>query len=285
MKISRLIVLITLFVLSFVTVNGVAAEIFEIDNFEQLSTILRKSSKDDLIIFDVDEVLVYPENVVQLQVAANFWEDTMDKIENRLGKDKRNLLHAAMLAQSKWALTDNELPALIHELQANKIKILALTAFWVGKMGEIESVEAWRRDQLKNYGIDLSLNVLVEKPHFEIKNDFFAIKHPNTLPVYHEGILLTNRHPKGDVINAFLRQINFRPKGIIFVDDRISHIKDLENFCKLSNIPFIGIHDNRIFTKYNTFNEKIGKFQFDYLEKHRIWLSDADAMDQMGPKP
>ncbi len=273
-----LLILITMFVSSIATTNGVLAEILEVNHVGQLSSILKNTSPDALIIFDVDEVLVYPENVVQLQVAADFWEDTMENIEKRMGKEKRNAMHATMLLQSTWALTDPEIPMLIQALQSKKNTVLALTAFWVGKMGEIESVEHWRSDQLRHYGIDFSINAIVKNMHFEINNNHLATRNPENLPVYHEGIIFTNRHQKGEVISAFLKQINFTPKEIVFIDDRMSHIKDLENYCSSKNIPYVGIHDNRIFNKHHHFNEKLGKFQFEYLEKYQVWLKDGEAM-------
>jgi hypothetical protein len=57
------------------------------NEIEQLELILEQATPNSLVIFDVDEVLVYPTNIVQLQVASPFWEASMSDIEQRLGKD------------------------------------------------------------------------------------------------------------------------------------------------------------------------------------------------------
>lgn len=254
------------------------AEIIEINHFEQLSTTLKNAPPEALIVFDVDEVLVYPQNIVQLQVAADFWESTMDNIEQRLGRERRNDLHAIMLLQSKWFLTDPKMPTLIQTLQAKKHKIVALTAFWTGKMGNIESVESWRINQLKNNGINLSVNPMLKQTYLQISNETFLKRTDRHLPVYQEGVIFTSRHPKGEVIKAFLKQLNYTPKEIIFIDDRIKNVKELADFCKAENIPYLGLHDKRLLLKFNTFNERLGKFQFERLEKDSVWLGDPEAI-------
>lgn len=255
--------------------NTALAERYTMHQIEQLETILEKATSNTMVIFDVDEVLVYPTNLVQLQAASPFWEATMFDIEKRLGKIQRDLLHSIMLLQSDWKLTDAALPSIIKNLQKRKIQVLALTSFRRGEMGNIQSIEDWRSLQLKKYGMDFSITTGLPKSYFEINR--LKRSDGTKKPVYKDGIIYTDLHSKSDVLDSFLEQAKFKPNEIIFIDDRLSNVLDLENYCKSANINFIGIHDDRILKKYISFDENLGKYQFHYLEHHRVWLNDEEA--------
>lgn len=267
--------IVTILLCSLCYFQSAFAETVSIQDVKELATVLKKAPADALVIFDVDEVLVYPENIVQLQVASSFFEGTMDNIEKRLGKPTRDLLHSILLLQSKWQLTDPEIPQLIQDLQLQKIRMIALTAFRSGEMGKLPSVEDWRSGHLKKHNIDLSITAGMPKNYFEI-TQLTKIKEKD-FPVYKDGIIYTNHYPKGEVLGAFLAQTNIQPKSIIFVDDKISNIHSVENFCKSANIKYLGIHDNRIFKDHNIFDKSLGEYQFQYLEHNKTWLSDLEA--------
>lgn len=281
-NLTRLSIFAILLLLSGFYQNTALAERYTMHQIEQLQTILEKATPDTLVIFDVDEVLVYPTNLIQLQVASPFWEATMADIEKRLGKSQRDLLHSIMLLQSHWKLTDAAFPDIIKNLQKRNIQVLALTSFRRGEMGNIQSIEDWRSLQLKKYDMDFSITAGLPKSYFEInilKNSDGTKK-----PVYREGIIYTDLHSKSTVLASFLEQTHLNPREIIFIDDRMSNIQDLEIFCKNINIGYIGIHDDRILKKYFSFDENLGRYQFHYLEHHHIWLSDNDARKEMTDK-
>lgn len=278
-NLTRILFFAILLFLNVIYSNTASAERYTMSQIEQLPLILEKASEKTLVIFDVDEVLVYPTNLVQLQVASPFWEAKMADIEKRLGKTNRDLLHSIMLLQSRWELTDARLPSIIHDLQKRKVQVLALTSFRRGKMGNIESIEEWRNKQLKNYQIDFSISAGLSQNQFEINK---LTKSDGTKkPVYRDGIIYTDLHLKSDVLSSFLKQGNVTPKEIIFIDDRLSNINDLEIFCKDFNIGYVGIHDDRILKKYSSFDENLGAYQFQHLEQHHKWLTDEEAKQKI----
>jgi hypothetical protein len=207
----------------------------------------------------------------------------MSDIENRLGKSKRDLLHSIMLLQSQWELTDKEIPDLIKKLQLKNIRVLALTSFRRGMLGQIPSIEDWRSTQLKKHNIDFNATTGITQDHFEIQssNDTFSEKKP----VYKNGIIYTDLHSKNEVLSAFFEQTDSKPKEIIFIDDRSGNVDAIEYFCKTLDISFIGIHDQRVLKRsHNRFNERLGKYQFRYLEYHHVWLQDTDAIRKMADR-
>ncbi len=263
--------------------NCAYAERYTMEHIEQLNNILDKATSKTLVIFDVDEVIVYPTNLIQLQPASPFWEAKMADIEKRLGKDKRDLLHSIMLLQSRWELIDATLPQIINTLQSRNIQVLALTSFRTGKMGKIQSIEDWRRQQLKNHNIDFKITAGISKSYFEING--LENSDGTKKPVYKDGIIYTDLQSKSVVLNAFLAHNHLNPNEIIFIDDRISNVEDLESFCNKININFIGIHDNRLLTKHPHFDPNLGQFQFFYLENHHVWLNDREAKEKMLQTP
>ncbi|HXH54729.1 MAG TPA: DUF2608 domain-containing protein [Gammaproteobacteria bacterium] len=280
MAIARFMTSIILFFSSLLYGEILFAKIVVIKETGELACVLKNAAPGSLVIFDVDEVLVYPENVVQLQIAAPFWEATMADLEKRRGKATRDLLHSIMLLQSKWQLTDAEMPSLIQDLQRQKIRVIALTTFWTGKMGKLKSVEDWRSTHLKKHHIDFSITADISKSYFNITA--FDKVSAKAYPVYKDGIIYTNHYAnKGEVLGAFLKQANLSPTNIIFIDDKLKNVADIENFCNTANISYTGIHDNRILKTHNIFNATLGKYQFDYLENHYVWLSDLEAKKRL----
>lgn len=261
---------------------SVTATIFAMDTIEQLELLLTQADKDSLVIFDVDEVLVYPENVIQLQIASPFWDGRMLDLERRLGSKTRDLLHSIMLKQSYWKITDQRLPHIIANLQFNHIKTIALTAFRSGEMGELSSIEDWRSGELRKRHIDFNINSSWTNQHFNIHS--LSEIAGKKMPVYKDGIIYTNHHPKGKVLFAFLAQVDFKPKKIFFVDDRMKNIIDLKNACLEKNISFLGVHDTRIINQHNSFDPQLGAYQFEQLESSHIWLSDQVAKQAMEEK-
>src|SRR5437870_2871147 len=95
--IARFVMPAILFLSSFFYVEMLFATRVSINDMVELTSVFKQVTPDSFVIFDVDEVLVYPENIVQLQVAAPFWEASMSELEKRRGKETRDLLHSIML--------------------------------------------------------------------------------------------------------------------------------------------------------------------------------------------
>lgn len=278
-NLTRISIFAILLLVTILCQSTASAERYTMHQIEDLQPILDKATENTLVIFDVDEVLVYPENLVQLQAASPFWEAKMADIENRLGKPQRDLLHSIMLLQSNWKLTDATLPKIIKSLQNRRMRVLALTSFRTGKMGNISSVEDWRNFQLKIHNIDFSVSAGLLQNSFTINN--LKKSDGTKKPVYKNGIIYTDLHSKSDVLASFLGQTNLKPQEIIFIDDRLSNIQDLETLCRNFSIHYVGIHDDRILKKYSSFDENLGGYQFQYLEKNHVWLSDNIAKNRM----
>ena len=92
--------------------------------------------------------------------------------------------------------------------------------------------------------------------------------------LYKKGILFAKGIEKGRVLEQFLKRINFNPKSVVFIDDKLKHLDEVEKFCEKSKIKFLGL-------RYGYLDEKVKNFQMfiaDMQHKNlKNILSDEDA--------
>ena len=75
----------------------------------------------------------------------------------------------------------------------------------------------------------------------------------------------------------FLDKIKLQPRKIIFIDDRIENIRSVAEECIKYHIEFIGLHYTAAAILSEQLDEKVARYQYDYLLKNKRWLSDAEA--------
>ena len=103
---------------------------------------------------------------------------------------------------------------ILTELERRKIPTLALTKLFTGKFGLIEDFTEWRLKEFQTLNLDFNKltpikgEMLIEELHIGCG-----------IPTLKEGVILTANADKGEVLKHILRQKNYYPKSIIFVDD------------------------------------------------------------------
>lgn len=206
------------------------SEIYEIST---ISEIEKWIIPDTLILFDLDNTIFESTDVIS---HANWFNDMSHKYPNKIAEIlKRNW---AATQKSDVKLIEVLTPKIIRKLQDEGVRVMALTS------RNMVLLEATLR-QVKSTGIDFSRT----SPH---KNSTY----------FHEGILFSdNNYPKGEALNAYLKDINFKPKRIILVDDLK---KNLESVCRATGA--IGL--------YYPLVDKKRHLEWDEKEAERRWLSE-----------
>ncbi len=65
----------------------------------------------------------------------------------------------------------------------------------------------------------------------------------DTPTLYIEGVLFTGEYnKKGEIFVRFLSMINKKPKKVLFIDDKRSHVEDVKRALTNENIDYIGVH-------------------------------------------
>lgn len=240
---------------------------------------LENADVETLVVFDIDNTLYTPKDLLLRPCGVDFFKQLIYQYAGKISSEQLRYLSSIMISQRSVDLIDPNFPVIIKELQSNDIKTIALTAMQTGPYGQIESMEDWRYEELKKLDIDFR-NAFPKFPHiiFEEMNTAYG------LPVFKHGILASSRHTKGDVLVAFLKQIHWHPKKVIFIDDHLEFIESVSEEMKLRGIHFSGFHF--VTEQFNTekVNEEVARLQFEYLLEHQTWLSDDQALQMLKDK-
>lgn len=252
----------------------------QIQSLNEIKNIILEST-NALIIFDVDEVLITSKDIfihpecddIFMQLVRNkFAEVTTEEEKQEL----ENRLSLCMLLPER-VLIEESTPNFIKELQTRGIKTLALTSCQTGQFGVIPYVEHWRINQLKKLDIDFSLSFDSTEPlrFTEIK------KKDRAAPLFEKGILFSKGYSKGEVLETFLKQLNWKPSEIIFIDDLAENHHSLKQHLEALHIPFKGFQYIKAKLPQKKINKSLIEFQFSYLIDNGKWINDDDAADLM----
>lgn len=257
-------------ILSFNVLSGAVVEAPNLDILEQHMEYL---DKDSLVVFDVDHTLLVPTDLLFAPSGEQHLAHLQKKLQER-GIDKDRIWSLIAL-QGKVCLIDPKILNILATLKEKNIKTIALTAIPTGRIGLVPSMEIWRVNQLTSLGIDFGWSFHIDSIVF---NEFTG---KGCIPVYKQGVLASARHPKGQILCAFLKQIGWRPSRVFFVDDRLDFIDSVEEALSRENIEHTSFHYTAATDSKKKFDQQIADFQFEYLLKNDIWLSDDEAQHKM----
>lgn len=241
-----------------------------IESFEESLETVSNASEDSLIIFDIDRTLVKP------QEENSFNNESLRflkaRIDQYLKKTKNyanyiNLLR--IVYKFKQILTEECIVKIIDNLQEKNIKIIALTSCYT-KPNDVIIYGKYKFELLKDFKIDFSTS-------FKINNfKFTNLPTVNeSYPEYYKGIILTNTIEKGKVLTEFFKQVKWQPKEVIFFDDQLTNLLNVEEHLKSldSKIKYIGYHF--IKTDLTNFNidYKVLDFQINYFIEKNTWVN------------
>lgn len=245
--------------------------IIAIESFNDIQSELDSADKDTLVIFDVDDVLITYNDMVLRPCGANFRPESWKDIDPK----EIPYLMSIMLNEGKIILIDPCAPKLVNKLKSRGVKTIALTAARTGKFGVIENAEDWRLKILKQFNLDFSKSF--PKNNIIYFND--GIKKENNYSLFKDGILFLGdeKSTKGALLVQFLDKIQWKPKKIIFIDDKMSYLSSVETALNAAKIPFQGYQYRGAEKLPGKLNEQTAEIQFIYLRKDHKWLSDSEA--------
>lgn len=258
--------------LFFIISNDVFAIVVEVGDLTAIETEIEQLDGDALVVFDVDNTLIVPKDRILGPSGENYLYELMSQLP--IFQVKGDEIASKVLLQSKVSLIDEKVLHLIERLKLKGIKTMALTAISTGKMGLISNMEEWRVDQLNSLGIHFgwafpSLDSLTLS-RFQGKR---------SQPKYKQGVLASSKYPKGQVLSEFLKQIQWRPSKILFIDDRMDFIESVEFELEREKIPHISFFYTAAIDQPHLLDKEIADFQINYLMERGEWLSDLEAKD------
>lgn len=235
------------------------AAIREVSTMEEAATYLKSLNKEDLAIFDIDMVLIQPDDPTFQMATMQSHLSTAQKIIAQVPQEKLAIFFTLMTTSCGACLVDPFCLQVLSTLRKNQVPTMALTGNFTGKFKEIENLEERLLDSLSKLGIDFSLN-----PPYKELITFQESTSRGNYPTYREGVLFVNGmfHSKGEALTRFLTKINYMPKKIIFIDDLEKHLKTVEASLHIynSSIEYLGL----LFTGANHYPSiEVGKEEFE----------------------
>jgi hypothetical protein len=263
------------------------SRIVTVTSFNSIPELMLPPLKDShkfLYIFDVDETLITYEDLLLRE--ANRESSEGKKLQAYFNKNCKKpndaeygqYIWSQLFLQASKILIEPDIKNIISRLQKDGFFVIALTHLLTGKYGIITSLQEWRYSQLASFGIDFSKSSPLDNIIFkEIQSK------KSKAPMLFKGILLTDRCSKQETLHAFLNGFKsakgFLPKKIIYVDDMLSYLEDIQVLCKSLRIDFIGYH--YVGSKFlpGEFNIELAKKQINHLLSHESWLSDSKTRE------
>ena len=226
----------------------------ELDKIIKCYDFIKENTKeydnpdDILIILDIDNTITYTDCPGVFWPNIRKYYDIYKEIQYKNADIDINLGYLEIILTSKVEVFDKDIYKIIDDL---KYKKLALTATITGSYLNCNNIQEFRYNQLKNNNISFENYFKVDNNEI-IFNNF--PKYLGSYPVYYKGILFSNSEKgstnKGQLLDEFLKRVNYNPKCIILIDDnKRNHeyiIKELEqnrNNIKLINILYTGTYE------------------------------------------
>jgi hypothetical protein len=212
----------------------------EIDEIERvLSTIFDPNT---LVLFDCNDVLlssrgqVFKRNPKKHGMNKNNFDHIIARGRLDIFKERVLRLKQEISSPTKTFLVNDKMPGLIQDLQNRNIPCLVITALTPRPAPRLLNPVEWRIGKLSSFGFhfDRSWPKLQDSLMEEIEGNY---KH-----FFSRGVLFCGSTPKDKSLDAFLKYSNFKPKRIIFIDNKRSNVELIEKYCRKNWIEFIGFH-------------------------------------------
>ena len=221
------------------------------------------SSEDSLIIFDVGNVILVPHDVVLQKKYRPWIIDWLDKEGVQLEKALLKVVDQEM----KMDLVNEKIPQIIQQSKS-KSNVLILSKHLIGKpLPDQPSFEEHRLQSLKEVGVDLG------EPFPQAVGWYDA----ELKAIYAYGLLQAEAPLKGPVLLAFLKEINWQPKSIVFVDDREDQCESIRAAAETLGIPTLCIHYTEAQEYVPPLDPIVADHQLRTLLNERRWISDEEA--------
>ena len=245
--------------------------IASIDFFSEIQEELANADSNTLVIFDVDDVLITYNDMVLRPCGMRFLPTSWKNIDPK----EIPYLISIMLNEGKIILVDPSAPQLINNLEGRGVKAIALTAARTGKFGVIESMEDWRLKVLKQFNIDFSGSF----PKTQTIYFGDGAKKEKNYSLFKDGILFLGDEEatKGSLLVQFLEKIQWKPKKVLFIDDKMSQVTSVETALNEAKIPFQGYQYRGAEQLPGKLDAQVAEVQFSVLRKEHKWLSDSEA--------
>ncbi|MGE0009333.1 MAG: DUF2608 domain-containing protein [Candidatus Babeliales bacterium] len=228
------------------------AKIIESDTVLEIKNYLTADYEHTLVIFDIDNTLAAP----KLEIGSDQWVDHLVREKMKQGLDMQQAFNAVLPTyfhvQFKIAMhpVEDLTPLFIKEMQTQGVSVIAITARSI-------YVASRTLDQLDDINVKLGVQGYTNELHLNMP-----------IPcIYMHGVIFSGNNDKGLVLIELLKNIDYLPTKIIFIDDKLKNLTAVEYAAQKCGIEFIGIRYTRCDERVANFNPVKAQEQFEMLQQ------------------
>jgi hypothetical protein len=225
------------------------AEIYNPESVKEIKDMVeeifeKRNPQKVLFIFPIEQFILrstHPAIQKQDQNYTSLLKKAFSKVDN----SKTLYINPLILTQYPNELGDKELPDLINYIQKNKSLLIITTSNVTGGINNIDALEVWTYNYLKNKKIDLAEGVFANT-HFTFNKELKKVG--GTFPSFYQGLLSYNSSTEDNsaiqVLSTFLAtKLKKLPDVIVMVSSNKIFLEALEKQLKIlrNDNEFFGI--------------------------------------------
>jgi len=257
--------IISFFLAVFAILSPLHSKIVEVQNFKEITSHLTPGT---LVILDIDDTLLIP---VQMLGCDEWFTHQYKKFINEGMSQKAALKKSLREWEAIRYVTHMELPEaktdeIVRSMQDQGYVVMGLTT-------QTFTLCFITSHQLKENNINLSLSGPCKTDYYFNQGELGVL--------YRKGVLFTSGSPKGTALFTLCEKLAYKPKRILFINDKASHLKDIEEIAEKNNVEFIGLRYAYSDARKKAFRSDIADFQFSHTNLHKRLMSDKEAEEML----
>lgn len=238
-------------------ISSISAKIIEIKHFSESVPYL---IKDTLLVLDIDDTLLVPKQML----GSDMWFQDRIKQQKELPPaeafEKTLNEWEGIRHFTQMQIVEPGMQKTIEGLQKKEQAIIGLST-------QSLTLSKVTFKQLINNQIDLRITAPQESYYFQ---------NGNKDVLYINGILFTSGTSKGKALFQLLEKTKQRFKRIVFINDKASHLADIEEAAEKNHVDFIGLRYSYSDFRKKAFDSRTASVQFSQSGFTQI-LSDEEA--------
>jgi len=274
MQMRRIFLLLLIFLLlSWIPCH---ADILETHDAKTIETVLKKADSHSLVIFDIDDVILVP--IPDFGFKGPLRKAQTKRLKASYTKEQLKHLWSAVFTKRRVQPVDPRILKVIKDLQKRHIPTIALTGWWTGQYGKISHIEEIRFKDLEQVGVSFA-----HSSPFKHEMTFPKLKTEDGIPLVKSGVIFTALADKGTVLKQALQHSPLSFQRIVFVDDDLKNLDDVEKICHALGVEFQGIHYTASkLIPIPEFSAEKEALRFKILETEQQWLTDGELKERLG---
>lgn len=249
------------------TLSSLNGEIIEVGHFQEITSHL---TPDTLILVDIDDTLLIPSQMLGCDEWFLYrWNKYQVEGMNFSRSLEKSLAEwEAVRHLTKMDLVEENCGVILQGLQKQGYHVMGLTSQGLALATRTSL-------QLQEHDIDFSISCPFSKGHYMELHGHGIL--------YRNGILFTSGKPKGEALFKFCEGVGYQPKRIVFINDKATHLADIEDTAIEKGVEFIGLRYAYSDARKAAFRPEIAEFQFSHSTFDHI-LSDSEAVEMLDNK-